>query len=105
MKSGAIMLVSEYEEIVDYKRYKSNAERIKHIEAWKKMYAKGFNKCYLQFAPDVNIELVNEDGTDKKDGHKSNGQNNTDNGNRRNYCGVPAYRLARWNKTGFEDEG
>ena len=63
---GIISLHDKTGEAVSVRIYDSNYSRKYCIKNWGRMYAKSFNTCYIQISPEVNPDLVDENGCNKK---------------------------------------
>lgn len=66
-REGIIFLYDRTgEEVVAAKKYDFPGERKTIIESWEKMYAGLFQKCYIQIAPVVIIEMIGDRGENIK---------------------------------------
>lgn len=63
MISGTIYLYDRGGYLVAEKRYITPQIRKQIIDMWQKQYAVGYERCYLQYAPDADETKVDEDGT------------------------------------------
>ena len=62
LKTGTIMLVSEFDEVVSSKQYTRLHHRKEIIGEWKKIYGERFNRCAIQISPTTNIQKIGKNG-------------------------------------------
>lgn len=62
LKTGTIMLISEFEEVVSSKQYTRIYHRKEIIGEWKKIYGERFNRCAIQIHPTTNIQKIGKNG-------------------------------------------
>lgn len=66
VKEGTIYLLDPVGEKLDSKRYHTPSQRNLIIGRWKMLYAASFRQCHIQISPEVNAELVSDNGANLK---------------------------------------
>jgi len=62
MKSGTITLYDHIEQFLDSRKYEYNHDKKRIIAHWKIIYAQKYDGCYIQYSPDVDINLIDKNG-------------------------------------------
>jgi len=68
LKTGTIMLISEFDEVVSSKQYTRIYHRKEIIGEWKKIYGERFNRCSIQINPTTNIQKIGKNGENIRNG-------------------------------------
>ncbi len=61
-KNGMIYLYDKGGGLVDARIYSDTYKRKELIKKWRKLYAAKFNDCFLQYAPNVDLRLIGDNG-------------------------------------------